>query len=241
MTTETSGEKAGSDHWAGHRKVKSSGNSCGGATLDFKPNAHLGRRLAVNDEHNLVARLRAGDSDSYEHLVRTYGGRMLAVARRLVRNEDDAQDCVQEAFLKAFQKLDGFEGRAALGTWLHRVVVNEALGRIRARNRRPEVFIEDLLPTFDTDGSRVEPDHRRSDSAETHFESAETAQLVRESIDRLPDTYRNVIIMRDIEGHDTEETAVLLDIAPGAVKTRLHRARAALKTLLELAMSGEKP
>lgn len=195
----------------------------------------------MRDNTDLSARLRAGDPGSYEQLVRAHGGRMLSVARRFVRNEQDAQDCVQEAFLKAFQNINGFEGRAALGTWLHRIVVNVALGKIRSGNRRPEFSIEDLLPEFDTEGSRVDPGRQELASPEAQIEAAEIGQLVRSAIDQLPEDYRNVIVLRDIEGYDTEETAALLGIASGAVKTRLHRARAALKTLIELAMSGEKP
>ena len=86
------------------------------------------------------------DDASYEQLVRTYGGRMLAVARRLVRNEEDARDCVQEAFLQAFRNIEKFEQRASLGSWLHRIVTNAALMKLRARARRPEESIEDLLP-----------------------------------------------------------------------------------------------
>jgi len=166
---------------------------------------------------------------------------MLAVARRLVRNEADAEDCVQEAFLKAFRRIDGFEGRAELGTWLYRIVVNTALGRIRSATRRAEISIEDIQPAFDAQGYRVEPERARPASPEALLESTELRQHVRRSIDQLPEPYRNVLILRDIEGHDTAATAELLGVAPGAVKTRLHRARGALKTLLENAMSEERP
>ncbi len=187
------------------------------------------------DERELVARLQVGDGASYEQLVRTYGGRMLAVARRLVRNEEDARDCVQEAFLQAFRNIEKFEQRASLGSWLHRIVVNAALMKLRARARRPEESIEDLLPQFDADGQRPEP--ALAVSLEL-LESRETREAVRRSIDQLPDGYRNVLLIRDIEGYDTEETAALLGLTPGAVKTRLHRARTALKTLLEPVMRG---
>jgi RNA polymerase sigma-70 factor (ECF subfamily) len=187
------------------------------------------------DERELVARLQVGDGASYEQLVRTYGGRMLAVARRLVRNEEDARDCVQEAFLQAFRNIEKFEQRASLGSWLHRIVVNAALMKLRARARRPEESIEDLLPQFDADGQRPEP--ALAVSLEL-LESREAREAVRRSIDQLPDGYRNVLLIRDIEGYDTEETAKLLGLTPGAVKTRLHRARTALKTLLEPVMRG---
>ncbi len=193
----------------------------------------------LSDERALVARLRAGDGASYELLIRAYGGRMLAVARRLLRNEEDARDCVQEAFLQAFRNLEKFEGRASLGSWLHRIVVNAALMKLRSRARRPEESIEDLLPQFDADGHRLAPEPELTVSTEV-FESAQTQAAVRRSIDRLPDDYRNVLLIRDIEGYDTQETADLLGLTPGAVKTRLHRARAALKTLLDPIVRGKE-
>ena len=194
----------------------------------------------LSDERQLVARLRVGDDASYEQLVRTYGGRMLAVARRLVRNEEDARDCVQEAFLQAFRNIEKFEQRASLGSWLHRIVVNAALMKLRARARRPEESIEDLLPQFDADGQRTGPEAELAVSLEL-LESREVREAVRRSIDQLPDGYRNVLLIRDIEGYDTEETAKLLGLTPGAVKTRLHRARTALKSLLAPVIRGGKP
>ncbi len=194
----------------------------------------------LSDERQLVARLRVGDNASYEQLVRTYGGRMLAVARRLVRNEEDARDCVQEAFLQAFRNIEKFEQRASLGSWLHRIVVNAALMKLRARARRPEESIEDLLAQFDADGQRTGPEAELAVSLEL-LESREVREAVRRSIDQLPDDYRNVLLIRDIEGYDTEETAKLLGLTPGAVKTRLHRARTALKSLLAPVIRGGKP
>ncbi len=172
--------------------------------------------------------------------MRTYGGRMLAVARRLVRNEEDARDCVQEAFLQAFRNIEKFEQRASLGSWLHRIVANAALMKLRARARRPEQSIEDLLPPFDADGQRTAPEAELAVSLEL-LERREVREAVRRAIDQLPDGYRNVLLIRDIEGYDTAETAALLGLTPGAVKTRLHRARTALKSLLAPVIRGGTP
>ncbi len=193
----------------------------------------------VLDEHPLLARLRAGDPTSYEDLVRMHAGRMLAVARRLLRNEDDARDCVQEAFLLAFRGLRSFEGRASLRTWLHRIVVNAALMKIRARPGPDVASLDDLMPEFDADGTRVEPVGSAALPVETLIERSDVLVLVRRAVDRLPDTYRTVLILRDIQEMDTHETARLLQTTASAVKTRLHRARAALKKLLEPHVSGE--
>ena len=100
----------------------------------------------VDDEATLVAQLRAGDEAAFEQVVRSYGGRLLAVARRIVGSEEDARDAVQDAFLNAFRSLDRFEGNAKLSTWLHRIVVNAALMKLRTRKRKPEQSIETLLP-----------------------------------------------------------------------------------------------
>ena len=105
----------------------------------------------------LLAALRAGEEAAFETLVRSYGGRMLSVARRLLGNDDDAQDAVQEAFLSAFKGLAAFDGRSKLSTWLHRIGVNAALMKLRTQKRRPEQSIDDLLPKFKEDGHEAGP------------------------------------------------------------------------------------
>jgi len=190
-------------------------------------------------EVQFLAKVRAGDEEASAALVRKYGGRMLAVARRFLQCEEDSVDAVQDAFLAAFRSLEGFEGNSALGTWLHRIVVNVCLMRLRARSRSREVRIDDLLPTFDDSGHHSHPVRAWGNEALARLTQAETRAQVRGCIDRLPDAYRQVLILRDIEELDTEQTAQHLGIKPGAVKTRLHRARQALRTLLEPVVLGE--
>jgi RNA polymerase sigma-70 factor (ECF subfamily) len=195
--------------------------------------------IGAPDEQELVRRLRAGDDAAYAVLVRAHAGRLLAVARRMLRAEEDAQDALQEAFLQAFRGIDRFEGGARLSTWLHRIVVNACLMRLRTRSRRPEDPIEELLPRFYEDGHRVDPGPPwRSEGADPVVQR-ELAVLVRGAIDRLPEIYRNVLLLRDIEGLDTEETARLLDVKADTVKVRLHRARQALRALLAPHFTGE--
>lgn len=191
------------------------------------------------DQAALLARLRAGDADAFEKLVRDFGGRMLAVTRRFLVNEEDSQDAVQEAFLSAFRALDRFEGNSQLGTWLHRIAVNAALMKLRTRKSRPqEQSAEELLPQFKDDGHQASPASGWVGDGLSALEKKETRQLVRQSIDRLPENYRTVLLLRDIEEKDTEETAELLGMTPNAVKTRLHRARQALRTLLDPHLRG---
>jgi RNA polymerase sigma-70 factor (ECF subfamily) len=186
----------------------------------------------VDDEAALVAQLRAGDEKAFEQVVRSYGGRLLAVARRIVGSEEDARDAVQDAFLNAFRSLDRFEGNAKLSTWLHRIVVNAALMKLRTRKRKPEQSIETLLPGFQDDGHHEERFKSWDEPIDQLMERAENRALVRKQIDALPEGYRTVLVLRDIEGLDTEETANVLGLTVNATKIRLHRARQALRTLL---------
>jgi RNA polymerase sigma-70 factor, ECF subfamily len=186
----------------------------------------------VDDEATLIAQLRAGDDAAFEQVVRAYGGRLLAVARRIVNSEEDARDAVQDAFLNAFRSLDRFEGNAKLSTWLHRIVVNAALMKLRTRKRKPEQSIEGLLPSFLDDGHHEERFQSWDEPVDKLMERAENRELVRKQIDALPEGYRTVLVLRDIEGLDTEETAKVLGLSVNATKIRLHRARQALRTML---------
>jgi len=180
------------------------------------------------EESALVRRLKAGDESAYEQLVREHGARMLAVARRMLRSEDEAHDAVQEAFLSAFRAIDRFEEQARLGTWLHRITVNAALMRLRRRRRKPEESIDELLPGFLEDGHHEVTPVAWKDASQV-LETRQAREQVREAIDALPDGYRNVLMLRDIEELDTKEVAEVLDLSTNAVKTRLHRARVALR------------
>jgi RNA polymerase sigma-70 factor (ECF subfamily) len=181
----------------------------------------------------LLARLRAGEEAAFEELVRTYSGRLLALARRILSSSEDARDVVQETFLAAFQSLDRFRGDSKLLTWLSRIAVNHALMRLRTRRRKPESPIEDLLPLFLPDGHQVRPSARWDVSIDTDVERREVFGLVRSAIDELPENYRTVLLLRDIEELSTEEAARMLGITANTVKVRLHRARQALRSRLE--------
>ena len=187
----------------------------------------------------LVERLRDNDPQAYEVLVRQYGGRMLATARRFVGSDEDARDVVQEAFLAAFRAIETFAGNARVSTWLHRIVINTALMKLRSRRRRREESIESLLPRFAEDGHWADGTSQWETSPDTVVDREQTRAMVRKAIDRLPAGYRSVLLLRDIEDLDTEETAAMLGITPNAVKVRLHRARQALRTLLQSEFLGE--
>jgi len=181
----------------------------------------------------LLARLRAGDGAAYELWVRASAPRVLRVLRRLLRNEQDAQDATQDAFLSAFRHLASFDGSARLSTWLHRIAVNAALMRLRSKRRHPEESIDERLPRFDAEGQHEHAPWAWAAQGDVALGSAEVRKAVRAAIDELPDLHRGVLLLRDIEELTTEEAAAALGITIPALKTRLHRARLALRESLD--------
>jgi RNA polymerase sigma-70 factor (ECF subfamily) len=190
----------------------------------------------VEADLELVARLRAGDAAALEPLMARYATRVYRVAFGITRSESDAEEVVQDVFLSLFRKIDAFEGRSALGTWIYRIATNAALLRRRGKRHELEVKLEDVLPTFREDG------HREGDRAwlladwsagpEETLLSREARAAVDRAIAALPDHYRAVLVLRDVEELSTEEVAAALGESVASVKSRLHRARMALRELL---------
>ena len=174
-----------------------------------------------------------------EQLVRDHIGWMLALAQRLVGERSLAEDAVQDAFIAAFRALPAFEGRSSIKTWLHRITVNASLMILRKHKRLAEQPIDEYLPEFDRYNCRIEAPWGYLATAEELLDNQRLRALIAEKVAMLPDTYRIVFQLRDIEQYDTGEVAVLLDISVSNVKVRLHRARAALKKLLEPILRGE--
>jgi RNA polymerase sigma-70 factor (ECF subfamily) len=184
-------------------------------------------------EPSLVAALQRGEADAFATLVREHAPQLLATARRMLGNEEDARDALQEGFASAFRGIGGFAGKCRLATWLHRIVVNMALMKLRSRRSRPEASFEELQPRFHDDGHHVEPPCPWSERAIERLQSVESRAILRDAIDQLPAVHREVVVLRDIEQLSTEEVSELLGSTPNAVKIRLHRARQALRTLLD--------
>lgn len=195
--------------------------------LDSSPSTAAGEEIA------LLQRLRSGDDAAFSELVQHYGPRLLMVLQRYLPQEQDRQDALQEAFISAFKSLARFRGESSLGTWLHRIAVNCALMRVRSQKRTRERPIEDFLPQFLADGHRANPADAWAITHDTTVLDNETRALVLKSIDSLPESYRLILLLRDIEERSTEETAALLELSIPNVKTRLHRARQALRELLD--------
>jgi RNA polymerase sigma-70 factor (ECF subfamily) len=184
-------------------------------------------------EVEVLERLRAGDEAAYEELIRANGGRMLAAARRILPTDEDAQDAVQDAFLSAFKKIDTFQRQSKLGTWLHRIAINAALMKLRSLRRRREQDIDDLLPRFLEGGHFAQMPRPWSEAADAPAVQREVRAAVREGIESLPENYRIALLLRDIEGLDNAEVAEHLGVSVNAAKIRVHRARLALREVLD--------
>ncbi|MBI4012296.1 MAG: sigma-70 family RNA polymerase sigma factor [Candidatus Rokubacteria bacterium] len=184
----------------------------------------------------LIERLRAGDVSALEPLMERYATLVYRVAYGITRNEADAEEVAQDVFLTVVRKIDTFEGRAALGTWIYRVAANAALIKRRGKRRELEVSLEEHLPTFLEDGHR-EGDRSFlladwSPSPEVELLTGETRRILEQALDALPDHYRAVLVLRDVEELSNEEVAAALGESVASVKSRLHRARMALREQL---------
>jgi len=165
----------------------------------------------------LVERARLGDREAMADLYRAHSSRVYTVVRRLAGDDALAEDLAQDAWIRAFRKLDLFRGEASFGTWMYRLATNMALNRLRRRGRRDEVEreAEILRPAASLDDAVI------------------NQRLLAEALDRLPPGYRRVLVLHDVEGRTHEEIAELLDVAPGTSKSQLHKARARMRELLE--------
>ena len=177
------------------------------------------------DEQAWIDGLQRGDSDCYERLVREHTGTLLGIARRYLA-EQEAQDVVQEAFIKTFENIETFRVASSLSTWLHRIVINACISRLRRASARREIPMESLGTSSRQNG---EPIGATIPRPEQFASVAQLRHIVRSCLASLPDTYRTVILLRDIEGFSGEETAQILCISANLVKVRLHRARRTLR------------
>lgn len=194
--------------------------------------------LVAKQQRRELASLRSGKTGAVEQFVRHHTGWMLAVAGRILRDSGHAEDAVQNAFAAIFANLDSFDERSAMHTWMHRIVVNESLMLLRKQRRLREEQIDPLLPLFDDNSCRIEDDWTTFQTPEAIMQQSQSASLVNELIDKLPEQYRIVLLLRDIEEMSTAEVATMLELSESNVKVRLHRARAGLKKLLEPLIRG---
>lgn len=181
----------------------------------------------------LAARAAAGTQDALIALMRRHNQLLYRTARSILKDDADAEDAVQEAYLHAFRSIDAFRGEASLSTWLVRIVVNESLARLRARRRRTEVIW--LAGDAGGGGEDAEADamsEHPSMQPERAALNADLRRLLERRIDELPDAFRTVFVLRAVQDMSVEETARCLDLAPATVRTRYFRARALLREAL---------
>ena len=183
------------------------------------------------DDMELVRRALARDQEAFRTIMRTHNQKLYRIARGVIPNDSEAEDVVQEAYVRAFSYLERYRGESTLGTWLSRIVINEALGRLR-RNRRAVEFAQSRDPGVDARIIQF-PGSSGCDDPERAMAQRQILQLVERATDNLPDVYRFVYMARVIEGLSVEETAELLSVRPETVRTRLHRARLLLHQELD--------
>ena len=191
----------------------------------------------LNDEA-LVERARNRDGAAVRLIMQRHNRRLFRVARSVLHDDAEAEDVVQEAYVRAFTHLDGFRGEAQLSTWLTRIALNEALGRLR--RRRITVGLKDIDAISGQGEARVIylPSARQDSDPEAAAARAQVRRLLERAVDQLPDSFRMVFVLRDIEEMSVEETASHLGLRPETVKTRLHRARRLLRQSLDRTLSS---
>jgi RNA polymerase sigma-70 factor (ECF subfamily) len=185
---------------------------------------------AVSDELALVQQAKEGDLEAFSELVRRYDRNIFRIAQHITHNEEDAQDVVQDAFLKAYQNLEQFQGNSKFYTWLVRIAVNEALMKLRKRRNDRTVSIDEDVETDEGTMPREVADW--SPNPEQLYGTSELGDILKKTIQGLPPGFRTVFVLRDIEGLSTEETAEMLGLSVPAVKSRLLRARLQLRERL---------
>jgi len=189
----------------------------------------------MTEEPQLLIKLRERSPAAFQQLFSAYSDKIYRLAVSILENEDDAEDIVQEVFTRFFENLDRFEGRSKIGTWLYRVAYNASIDRLRKYRSRPvvelDISFEDEIPLPDEISDW-------SESAGTVFDQQEIRQKLEDAIQSLPETLRVVFLLRDVEELSTLDTANILEITPGAVKVRLHRARLLLRDTLSGIFEG---
>ncbi|MCZ7625963.1 MAG: RNA polymerase subunit sigma-24 [Candidatus Methylomirabilota bacterium] len=185
---------------------------------------------SYTEERAVIERLRSGDYDAFEAIFRRYVNRVYRQVFRLVGNDAEAEEIVQEVFLAVYQKCKSFRGDSAFSTWLYSLAMNACLTRLRKRKRNREISLDAFLPCYREDGHhRVRPVFNWADEVEFRLEKDELRELLQEAIDQLPPAEKAVIVLSDVEGVPDREIGETLRLSIPAVKARLHRARLFLR------------
>lgn len=179
----------------------------------------------------LIEKFKKGSLESYEQLLQRYESKVYNLALKFTRSPEDAEEVLQDVFVTLYQKIKGFEGKSAFSSWLYRIVVNASFMKLRKRKQHPAISIEDLTPLM-----RAQyldwPDHQPAIRSDNITINNELKQIVEGAITRLPEEYRAVFVLRDVDGLSNQEVSEILNISLPAIKSRLHRARIMLRRKL---------
>ncbi|MCA2981245.1 MAG: sigma-70 family RNA polymerase sigma factor [Myxococcaceae bacterium] len=202
--------------------------------LDAPAETRNGARVVEHPEDSeLLRRAQRGDMAAFEALVARHQNRVFGMAARMLRSDDDAAEVVQEAFLAAYKHLPEFRGESAFGSWVYRIAANYALMRLRHRRVTAQVEEPEGSPTFNERGSLIDDVADWSRDAEAQTLDAELRKAIDDAAQRLPEEYRQVFLLRDVEGLSYEEIAQAVGDSVPAIKSRLHRARLALRAAID--------
>ena len=199
-------------------------------SMTARPRAARRRRKSVPDDSAIIERLKNGDQEALETLFKLHSAKLFSVAQRILGESSEAEEVIQDVFWTAYRKAKSFKGNSQFSTWLYRLTVNAALGRVRRSKNKTHVEYEEFLPKFQKDGHHlVRPVVDWSDTLEEKYAQREIQSLLANALGQLKPIDRSVIVLSDLEGLSDKEIAAALDLTVSAVKTRLHRARLFLR------------
>jgi RNA polymerase sigma-70 factor, ECF subfamily len=201
----------------------------------------MAREKKISDA-TLVEGFKKGSIEAFEELVARYESKVFNLAMRFTRNQEDAEEVLQDVFTTLYKKLEGFQGKSAFSSWLYRIIVNAAFMKLRKRKQHQAVSIEDLAPQLRQ--SCFEGDLSHETRSDVLTSSRELRDMLQGAINKLPEQYRAVFVLRDVDGLSNQEVGEILDLSIPAVKSRLHRSRLMLRRRLQRYyddFTGKKP
>jgi RNA polymerase sigma-70 factor (ECF subfamily) len=178
---------------------------------------------------DLINEFKEGNNSAFEELVSRYSEKAYHLAYRFTRNQEDAEEVLQDVFVTVYKKIDGFEGKSSFSSWLYRVTVNAGLMKIRKRKQDRSVAMDDILPQIE---NAISVRNAEYQNADVNTYRKQLTKAMEEAIEKLPDDYRPVFILRDVDGLTSKEVSKILNLSIPAVKSRLHRSRLMLRKKL---------
>lgn len=184
----------------------------------------------LSEDLLLIQKIRKGDQIAFEQLIEKYETKVFHLAMRFTKNEEDAEEVLQDVFMTLHRKLELFQGKSAFSSWLYRIVVNAAFMKLRKRRQQPAILLEDLAPH--TRQKALDGESSRGNHVEQFTQNEELKNVLLSAVNRLPEQYRSVFVMRDVNGFSNQETSEVLGLSVPAIKSRLHRSRLMLRKKL---------